>query len=86
MGVRSAKELAVYQKAYEHAMRIFEISKRFPRDCGYINSGERDELAEMCAEIGRMLGTMIQNPKPFLLDSRSLTPDESTCNYTTPSS
>ena len=30
MGVRSAKELVVYQKAYELAMRVFELSKRFP--------------------------------------------------------
>ena|ERR1043165_7837858 len=30
MGVRSAKELTVYVKAYRFAMRIFEISKRFP--------------------------------------------------------
>jgi four helix bundle protein len=30
MGVRSSKELVVYQKAYALAMRIFEISKRFP--------------------------------------------------------
>jgi four helix bundle protein len=30
MAVKSAKELVVYQKAYELAMRIFEVSKRFP--------------------------------------------------------
>ena len=30
MAVRSAKELIVYQRAYELAMLIFKISKRFP--------------------------------------------------------
>jgi four helix bundle protein len=32
---RSAKELTVYKKAYELAMRIFEISKAFPNDERY---------------------------------------------------
>ena len=35
MAVQSAKELAVYQKAYELAMRIFEISKTFPPEERY---------------------------------------------------
>lgn len=30
MQIRSAKELEVYKKAYELAMQVFEISKRFP--------------------------------------------------------
>jgi four helix bundle protein len=30
MQINSAKELKVYQAAYELAMRIFEITKRFP--------------------------------------------------------
>jgi len=30
MQINSAKELKVYQKAYELAMRVFELSKRFP--------------------------------------------------------
>ena len=29
MELKSAKDLTVYKKAYELAMRIFEISKRF---------------------------------------------------------
>ena len=32
MGVQTAKELIVYQKAYELAMRVFEATKRFPRE------------------------------------------------------
>ena len=30
MQINSAKDLTVYQKAYELAMRIFELSKNFP--------------------------------------------------------
>ena len=32
MGVQSAKELIVYQKAYELAMKAFASTKRFPRE------------------------------------------------------
>jgi four helix bundle protein len=123
MGVRSAKELTVYVRAYELAMRIFEISKRFPmeerfaltgqvrrssrsvcmnlreawakrrypsyfvskltdcdgensetdtsldfaRDCGYISPQEHRDLIDRCVVIGKMLGSMIQNPDPFLI-------------------
>ena len=35
MKISSAKELIVYQKAYELAMRIFEVSKRFPPEERY---------------------------------------------------
>jgi four helix bundle protein len=40
MGVRSAKELTVYKKAYALAMGIFEISKRFPREEQYALTGQ----------------------------------------------
>lgn len=30
MGVQSVKELRVYKKSYELAMRVFEVSRRFP--------------------------------------------------------
>ncbi len=122
MGVRSAKELIVYKKAYDLAMRIFQISKRFPKDeqyaltgqirrssrsvsmclreawakrrypahfvskltdcdgensetdtsldfakdCGYISEAEHQELTGLCTEVGKMLGSMIDNPAPFL--------------------
>src|SRR4029077_10834937 len=112
----------VYKAAYELAMKIFELSKRFPteekfaltsqirrssrsvclnlreawakrrypahflskltdcdgensetesaidfaKDCGYISTPKHVELTQGCAEIGRMLGAMIRNPKPFL--------------------
>jgi len=124
MPVKHAKELAVYRRGYELAMRLFEISKRFPpaerfaltsqirrssrsictnlreawakrryaahflskltdcdgelnetdtsldfaRDCGYINMEEHRSLSELCLEVGKMLGSMIREPDPFLLD------------------
>ena len=40
MGVRSAKELSVYMKAYRVAMRIFEVSKRFPPEERYALTGQ----------------------------------------------
>jgi four helix bundle protein len=126
MIIRSAKELQVYRKAYELAMLIFQVSRRFPaeeryaltgqvrrsarsvcmnlreawakrryaahfvskltdcdgenaetdtsldfaRDCGYISSDEHNDLTIRCAEVGRMLGSMIQNPNPFLIPAR----------------
>jgi four helix bundle protein len=122
-GVKSAKELVVYIKAYRLAMRIFDVFKRFPaeeryaltgqirrssrsvcmnlreawakrryaphfiskltdcdgensetdtsldfaKDCCYITESEHAELAQQCLEVGKMLGSMIQNPEPFLL-------------------
>ena len=40
MKIASAKELIVYQKAYELAMLVFEISKRFPREEQYALTGQ----------------------------------------------
>ena len=127
MGVRSVKELNVYIKAFELSMRIFEITKRFPREeqyaltsqirrssrstclnlreawakrrypahfvcklsecdgensetdssldfalrCQYINEQQHAELTALCTETGRMLGSMILNPAPFLLNQES---------------
>ena len=121
--IRSAKELIVYQRGYDLAMRGFRCSKRFPpeeryaltsqirrssrsvclnlreawakrryaahfvskltdsdgensetdssldfaRDCEYITPAEHSELTSMCAEIGKVLGSMIQNPEGFLI-------------------
>lgn len=112
----------VYKKAYELAMRIFEVSKSFPieerfgltgqvrrssrsvclnlreawakrryeahfiskltdcdgensetdssldfaRDCRYITSEIHNELASLCLEVGKMLGSMIKAPGTFL--------------------
>ena len=123
MEIRSAKDLIAYQKAYQLAMQIFEMSKGFPteerfaltgqirrssrsvclnlreawakrryeahflskltdcdgensetdssldfaKDCGYISNEQHAEHAALCQEIGKMLGSMINNPKPFLI-------------------
>jgi four helix bundle protein len=40
MKINSVDELVVYGKAYEMAMRIFEISKRFPPEERYALTGQ----------------------------------------------
>jgi four helix bundle protein len=123
--INSAKELRVYKKAYELAMRIFELTKNFPpeerfgltgqirrssrsvclnlreawakrryeahfiskltdcdgensetdssldfaKDCQYITDQQHHELTCLSAEVGSMLGRMIQSPRSFLLTS-----------------
>jgi four helix bundle protein len=123
MQINSAKDLVVYAKAYELAMRIFQLSKGFPpeerfaltgqirrssrsvclnlreawakrryeahfiskltdcdgensetdssldfaKDCLYITGDQHTELTSLCREIGKMLGSMIKAPEPFLL-------------------
>jgi four helix bundle protein len=126
MQISSAKDLKVYKAAYELAMRVFEVSKKFPAeerfaltsqirrssrsvclnlreawakrryeahfiskltdcdgensetessldfagDCRYITSEDHNELTTLCQEIGRMLGSMINNPGSFLILNR----------------
>ena len=123
MRINSAKELNVYMKSYEQAMKIFELSKSFPKeetysltsqirrssrsvclnlreawakrryeahfiskltdcdgensetessldfakDCQYIDKETHKELGSLNNEVGRMLGSMINNPRPFLI-------------------
>lgn len=122
MRLNSAKDLDVYKTAYDLAIRIFTISKRFPveerfaltsqirrssrsvclnlreawakrryeahfvskltdcdgensetdssldfaRDCGFITMEEHRDLVAKLQKVGRMLGSMIKNPDPFL--------------------
>ena len=40
MKIDSAKDLIVYQKAYELAMRIFELTKRFPAEGRFALTGQ----------------------------------------------
>ncbi len=126
MQINSAKDLKVYQKGYELAMRVFHLSQSFPpeekfaltsqirrssrsiclnlreawakrryeahfiskltdcdgensetnssldfaKDCGYITVEQHGELISICVEIGKMLGSMINNPAPFLISDR----------------
>jgi four helix bundle protein len=121
--MQTIKEFEVYQLAYQVAMRIFELSKRFPDeeryaltsqirrssrsvclnlreawakrryeahfvskltdcdgennetdssldfayDCCYIVELEYRDLVEKNRSVGRMLGSMIKNPSPFIL-------------------
>lgn len=123
MQINSAKDLEVYKKAYELAMRVFELTRHFPpeerfaltsqvrrssrsvclnlreawskrryqahfvskltdcdgensetdssldfaKDCRYITVEQHAELVGLCLEIGKMLGSMIKHPGPFLI-------------------
>ena len=44
-----------------------DTSLDFARDCQYISTDQHTHLTELCAEIGRMLGSMLRNPAPFLI-------------------
>ncbi len=39
----------------------------FAKDCGYISEEQHKELTDMCSEIGKMLGSMINNSESFLI-------------------
>lgn len=39
----------------------------FAIDCGYITNEQHKTLTNECAEIGKMLGSMIRNPESFLI-------------------
>ena len=41
----------------------------FAKDCAYITHQEHAELISECQEVGKMLGSMINNPRSFLLAS-----------------
>ena len=47
------------------------VALDFAKDCGYISEEEHQQLVTACAEVGRMLGAMLQNPDPFLLNLNS---------------
>lgn len=44
-----------------------DTSLDFARDCRYITDAEHHSLVSRCEEVGKMLGSMIQNSEPFLL-------------------
>lgn len=39
----------------------------FARDCGYLQMANYERLSERCSSVGKMLGSMLRNPEPFLL-------------------
>ena len=47
-----------------------DTSLDFALDCGYITDLQHEELTESNHAVGRMLGSMIMNPNPFLLPKR----------------
>jgi four helix bundle protein len=39
----------------------------FAKDCNYISSEQHGKLSLKCQEVGKMLGSMINNPTSFLV-------------------
>jgi len=44
-----------------------DTSVDFARDCQYITIEQHQHLDGSCSEIGKMLGSMLANPAPFLI-------------------
>ena len=42
----------------------------FAKDCGYLSVADHNRLAKEDREIGAMLGSMLNNPGPFLIKER----------------
>src|SRR3989449_731747 len=47
-----------------------DSSLDFAKGCNYITAEQHQELTAVCREIGKMLGSMINNPGPFLISNR----------------
>ncbi|MGA9778091.1 MAG: four helix bundle protein [Verrucomicrobiia bacterium] len=47
-----------------------DSSLDFAQDCGYIKMEQHAKSVGLCQEIGRMLGSMINGPGPFLISDR----------------
>ena len=47
-----------------------DTSLDFAMDCGYVTAEQHIKLTALCSEIGRMLGSMINHPNPFLIADR----------------
>ena len=39
----------------------------FAKHCGYLSEADHQRLAKECREVGKMLGSMLNNPVPFLI-------------------
>ena len=44
-----------------------DSSLDFAKDCKYINETEHKRLTNICSEVGRILGGMLNNPEKFLI-------------------
>jgi four helix bundle protein len=47
-----------------------DTSLDFAKDCAYITPEQHTEMTSLCQEIGKMLGSMINNPGPFLISDQ----------------
>jgi four helix bundle protein len=47
-----------------------ETSLDFARECGYLSAEIHADLVGRNREVGKMLGSMIRNPQPFLTSDR----------------
>src|SRR5690349_4510568 len=47
----------------------------FARDCNYLSETEHNDCTMRCTEVGKMLGSMIRNPDPFLIHRNPPTSD-----------
>lgn len=47
-----------------------DSSLDFAKDCRYITEAEYERLIVLAREVGKMLGSMINNPTPFLISDR----------------
>jgi len=41
----------------------------FAKDCGYQEHADYERLKERCRLVGKMLGKILKNPKPFIQKS-----------------
>ena len=44
-----------------------DSSLDFAKDCGYVTVEQHKHLMGLCSEVGKMLGSMINNPSSFLI-------------------
>jgi four helix bundle protein len=47
-----------------------DSSLDFAKDCAYITAERHQEMTAVCRQIGKMLGSMINNPGPFIVADR----------------
>jgi four helix bundle protein len=55
-----------------------DSSLDFAKDCGYITDEQHVAFTSLCLEIGKMLGSMLKNPGPFLITDNEASGQRST--------
>lgn len=48
-----------------------DSSLDFAKDCSYITAEQHQKLVKECSEIGKMLGSMLNNPESFLIHKKT---------------